>query len=88
MYIDKIKNKGYIFLEDPKTWPQEWISLLKKNKRIVLKYFNKSAATLKKSNHLREIGREYKIKDGKKRRYLKKYNKFIETFDKMIFSTN
>lgn len=35
MYIDKFKNKGYIFLEDPKTWPTDWISLIVKIENLL-----------------------------------------------------
>lgn len=38
MYIDKFKNKGYIFLEDPKTWPTDWISLIEKNRELIINY--------------------------------------------------
>ena len=58
MYIDKFKNKGYIFLEDPKTWPKDWISLIEKNRELIINYLDEDAAILEERNKLKESGRE------------------------------
>lgn len=88
MYIDKFKNKGYIFREDPKTWPQEWISLIEKNRELIIKFLNVDAAILEERKRLKESGRETEIDYFKVNNYNIKFAEFIKHFKALISSTN
>lgn len=55
MYIDKFKNKGYIFLEDPKTWPTDWISLIEKNRELIINYLAEGHAIINEQEELKKV---------------------------------
>lgn len=88
MYIDKFKNKGYIFLEDPKTWPKDWISLIEKNRELIINYLDEDAAILEERNKLKESGRESENKYDVENSFSKKIGRFTKTFKALILSTN
>lgn len=88
MYIDKFKNKGYIFLEDPKTWPKDWISLIEKNRELIINYLYEDAAISEERKRLKESGCESENNYDVENSFSKEYSRFTKSFNSLILSTN
>lgn len=88
MYIDKFKNKGYIFLEDPKTWPTDWISLIEKNRELIINYLAEGHAIINEQEELKKSGHEDEIDYFKQNKYNIEFTEFTKSFNALILSTN
>lgn len=88
MYIDKFKNKGYIFLENPKTWPTDWISLIEKNRELIINYLAEGHAIINEQEELKKSGHEDEIDYFKQNKYNIEFTEFTKSFNALILSTN